>query len=209
MFWNWLKDLFGSKNILPMPVEKKEVVQSELSSLDSKLRARLTELVKRDIGLRETHGKNRSPMIDLINTNVKGAYIGGPYCIAGLVYRGIKALAEEQKMKIPAWMDTASTQSFYDRSPSLYRRPKGEMPKKGDIGIQQQYADENKGHAYMLDADQVSVNQYTLEYNTDGSGGRDGDGFYTRIRTQGGDTSKRYRGAVDVVQALIDYNKKD
>ena len=191
----WFTDLFKSK---PAPV----------ATLDAEYRNRLVALVKEDVGQRETQGKNRSPLIDSINKAVPGADIGGPYCIAGLVHRGIMRLAKEKDLKVPAWMNTASTQSFYGGAPGIYRKAKGEMPKKGDVCIQQNYNDQGRGHAYILSADQTSINQYSIEYNTDGSGGRDGDGVYERVRTQNGDALKRYRGAVDVVQALIDYNKK-
>lgn len=44
-------------------------------------------------GVRESHGKNRSPIIDTINTRI-GIPLGSPYCAAGVSFCFIKAKAE-------------------------------------------------------------------------------------------------------------------
>lgn len=190
---------------------KKEVVASQPKkevSLEQILRDDLLELLLVDVGERETKGKNRSPFIDAINKDVRDAYLGAPYCLSWIVSRGIKRLCAKHGYKMPSWMNTPSTQSFYNAAPAKYKIPKGSLPKKGDVGIQQSKTNSGSGHAYILVKDQVSSTQETVEANTDASGGRDGDGVYRRTRTQNGDSSKNYRGAVNVIQAIIDHNKK-
>nr|BFD58897.1 hypothetical protein CKG001_10040 [Bdellovibrio sp. CKG001] len=190
-------------------IEKEQPLPGEApksKGLDAVLRDELVGLVKQDLGQRETHGKNRSPLIDEINKSVKGAYLAAPYCISGLVSRGIMRLCRKHGFSMPLWMNTASTQEFYNNAPAHYRIPKGKVAGKGDIAIQQSYTSPGNGHAYMLTEDESAGIQKSIEYNTDGSGGRDGDGVYERVRTQSGDATKRYRGAVDVVAAILDYN---
>ena len=175
--------------------------------VDVFLRNELIKLVAKDIGQRETTGKNRSPLIDMINSSCPGAYIGAPYCISGLLVRGVKKLCNTYGLANPVKM-TASTQEFYDATPAKFKHAKGSLGHKGDIGIQQSKSNPDTGHAYILEEDEASTSglQHTIEYNTDGSGGRDGDGVYRRTRSQSGDLLKRYRGSVDVIAWILSAN---
>lgn len=214
--WNWILTKLGIRKnkvvVEPLPKinEPTPVDPVVVPPADDVLaiRKRFVALFSEDIGQRETNGKNRSPLIDMINKMVKGAYIGAPYCMSAIVARAIMRLCKELGWEMPDWMNTASTQSFYNNCPQKYRIPKGSLPKMGDIGIMQSYSNAGSGHAYMLEEDEKGSSQKTIEANTDGSGGRDGDGWYQRKRTQNGDLTKKYRGSVDVIQALIDHNKK-
>lgn len=173
--------------------------------VDVFLRNELIKLVAKDIGQRETGGNNRSPMIDAINDQL--AYRGAPYCISGLLVRGVKKLCRSYGLTNPVLM-TASTQEFYDATPAKFKHAKGVLGHKGDIGIMQSKSNSDSGHAYILEEDETSTSgvQHTIEYNTDGSGGRDGDGVYRRTRSQSGDLLKRYRGSVDVIAWILSAN---
>lgn len=175
--------------------------------IEQRLRDRIVTLWQSDLDQYETKGSNRSPMIDEVNTHVSGAYLGAPYCIAGLVYRGIMAICKEEGLKMPSWMNTASTQSFYNSAPDKYKISKDSpnKAKKGDIGIQQRYSNPDQGHAYGFRADE-NYSQLTIEYNTDPGGSRNGDGVYERTRSRSGDAEKKYRGSVDVIKAILEAN---
>lgn len=214
--WYRFKGWFSAKPSSPPPVVPYKPPQApnkpttpskpaETTSADAFLRKRLVQLVERDIGQREDNGKNRSKLIDSINREL--ASLGDPYCISGLLIRGVKDLCHEQGLKNPVTM-TASTQEFYDSAPGKFKRPKGTAGKKADICIQQSRTSPGSGHAYILSVDQPTADsiQQTIEYNTDGSGGRDGDGVYRRQRSQSGDLAKKYRGSVDVVAWIISAN---
>lgn len=204
---SWIKS-FSTKKAAKIVVEPLPKVNvPEGLSLDQQTRRELILLVREDLNERETQGKNSSPMIDKVNKTVKGAYFRAPYCLSGLVARGLMRLCAKHNWKLPPWMNIASTQEFWEKAPEKYKIPKGRPGEMADICIMRQYSDADRGHAYILEDDQISTTQHTIEYNTDGSGGRDGDGVYRRIRTQDGDSSKKYLGAVDVIQAILDYNQ--
>ena len=197
----YFAEIFGAKipqsSTLPKP---ENVPTPKVLTLNDKL----VDLCKEDIGQRETNGNNRSKLIDEINT-AAGVDLGSPYCIAGILYRGVFRLCKINGLKMPINIE-ASTQEFWRNVPSKYKRLKGVNAKKGDIGIMQSRSDSSKGHAYLIIEDE-SDKQKTLEYNTDPSGGRDGDGVWIRERSQSGDLAKKYLGAVDICQWIRDLNK--
>lgn len=159
----------------------------------------------KDVGQKESNGNNRSPMIDDINKQM-GEDMGQPYCISGLMIRAIKPLGETFGLKRP-FMLNSSTQSFWQLVPAKYKRLAGIMAKKGDMGILQNRDNADRGHAFLVKEDQVdSKIENTVEYNTDPSGGRDGDGVYERTRSQDGDDAKKYLGCIDIVQWFLDEN---
>lgn len=171
------------------------------------LRTELVGYALDDVGMTEDKGPNRSEMIDEVNRNVPGGSLGAAYCMSGLVYRAVRRLCKNHGWTMPSWINTASTQGFYNSAPAKYKRPKGDFGgKKGDICIQQSYSNPGLGHAYMLTAAETKTGQQTVEYNTNPAGSRNGDGVYKRTRTQAGDSSKKFRGSVDVVQAILDHN---
>lgn len=196
-FFAWLAYIAPKANAV-QPMAKITVVDNIL------LRGKFVRAWQARLNERETNGKNRSPYIDTV-CKFFGLPPGQPYCIGGLLYEVDKAL-EGTNFHNPL-PHTMSTQDFYNRTPNRYRKPKGMYPNRGDICIQVSRNDPYRGHAYGLIEDQIGAGQKTIEFNTDGSGGRDGDGVYVRSRTQDGDNAKEYRGAVDIVQWIIDYNK--
>jgi hypothetical protein len=131
--------------------------------------------------------------------------MGQPYCIGWVVYR-INGLCEAKGLKNPL-PKTMSTQEFWRRTPEAYKKHKGIKAAKADVGIQQQYANPTKGHAYVL-TDNEGTFQPTVEANTNIQGSRDGDGIYENQREQSGDQSKKYLGAVDVAQWVCDHNSR-
>lgn len=217
--WSRIKSWFAPRKskatpISPTPTKPPEAPNKPTTpsnppapSADAFLRDALIKLVQKDIGQRETNGKNRSALIDMINSNCPGAYIGAPYCISGLLVRGVKKLCNNHGLVNPVKM-TASTQEFYDSAPAKFKHAKGTLGHKGDIGIQQSRSNPDTGHAYILEEAEADTSglQHTIEYNTDGSGGRDGDGVYRRTRSQSGDMAKKYRGSVDVIAWILSAN---
>jgi hypothetical protein len=168
-------------------------------------RKEILDLWSRDVGQRETNGKNRSPLIDSINTRIGGVKtLGAPYCIAGLLARGVIPFCERHGFKMNRVHLTHGTQEFFRvMSKNGYARTTGDV---ADIGIMQNRTDENYGHAWGV-VKKLNAHDYkSAEYNTDGSGSRDGDGFYFRERDDDGDFGKKFRGFIDVVQAIADAN---
>lgn len=146
---------------------------------------KIVEIIQRDVDaeMRETHGKNRSPRIDSFNKRV-GVYLGAPYCASGgwcAIDDACKALGIKNPVK-----PTASSQDFRRTSfvPAKFIRAEGSLGKKGDVGVLQVYGDSSRGHHTVLREDQATQPNFkTVEYNTDGSGTRDGDGAYAMTRS--------------------------
>lgn len=177
----------------------------EGSLTEEKLRQELVALWIKDIGMKET-GFNRGAWVDAIN-KVLHVPEGSAYCIGALLVRGVKVLCEKYKLKIPKKMMDASTQNFWRNAPLEFKNEKPAFAKLGDFGILRNFADAGKGHAFGFRLPETSASkQETVEYNTDLSGSREGDGCYTGIRSQSGTSSKEYLGSVDVVAWIMSEN---
>lgn len=170
----------------------------------------LINLCKEDLSQREVDGPNRSKMIDAINTRL-GVPLGSPYCIGGLLVRGVARLCDEYKLNLPVnFPFTAGTQKFWYGSlkqqngfvHSYLENQPYEKAKKGSIGILQNKVDKAHGHAFMFAEDESDV-QHTIEYNTNLKGSRNGDGVYELARTVKGTSTKIYLGNVDVVSWIL------
>jgi len=175
-----------------------------MSEKEKYLRDKLVTLWMKDIGQREDRGKNRSVMIDACNKRM-GVKMGEPYCISGLLARGVEVLCTQEELVNPVIM-TAGTQKFWHRSPEKYRKLKGMLSLKSDIGILVNKDNAGKGHAFGFKEDETPKKQMTCEYNTSPAGSRDGDGFYCLERVQEGTKTKTYRGSVDVIKWIMDAN---
>lgn len=163
-------------------------------------RQEILELWLRDKGLRETGGKNRSPVIDAINLRIRKGTLGAPYCIAGLLARGVIPFCEKYGLKMNKIHITHGTQEFFNvMAKNGFAKSEGDV---ADIGIMQNRSDKNYGHAWGVKKRLNKKDYESAEYNTDGSGGRDGDGFYIRERDNDGDFLKSFRGFIDVVAAI-------
>lgn len=186
------------------PVVVPEPIVTPGLTADQYLREKLVGYWNHDVGQEETHGRNRSPMIDYIN-KITGAGNGAPYCIGGLLVRGVRQMCLDLGLKCPVPI-IAGTQSFWAKS-AEYRTPKGssKLAQHGDIGILRNKGDKSHGHAFGFDKDETSK-QYTVEYNTNGAGSRDGQGVYKLVRTQSGTATKDYLGSVDVVKWILAAN---
>lgn len=167
------------------------------------LRDALVGLIMEDLGKKEDNGPNRSPLIDAINTRL-GVDLGSPYCIGGLLVRGVERLCTIYKLVNPVVM-TAGTQNFWWKAPDKYRKLKGNKAKKSDIGILVNKDDPSHGHAFMFTEDESNV-QRTIEYNTNIAGSRNGDGVYRLERSATGTITKNYRGSIDVVAWILAAN---
>lgn len=170
---------------------------------------KIVELIQKDVDakLRETDGKNRSERIDSFNTRT-GVPLGSPYCASG-GWCAIDDACKELGLKNPI-PTTASSQAFRHTKfvPEKYIRPAHELGKKGDAAIFQVIGDENKGHYVTVREDQTDPIKFkTLEYNTDGSGSRDGDGAYAMTRvTEGRIGNKFFICFTDVPSWIADHN---
>lgn len=201
------------KPIEPVKPQPPKPVQNDyltLAETEDFLRLFLVSLWLEDLGKRETKGQNRADWIDDINRQM-GVDVGEPYCISGLLIRGVKRLCLKFNLKNPVTM-TSSTQRFFQRSEILapkfvITKGSGVLAKKGCIGILRQRTDMTKGHAFGFKQDEGSRGQITIEYNTNTGGSRNGDGVYSITRTQNGTSTKEYLGAVDVVAWILSANK--
>lgn len=163
--------------------------------------------------LREIPGKkNRSPRIDSFNRRAL-SYMGAPYCASG-GWCAIDDACSKLGLVNPV-PPTASSQAFRKASfvPAKYIRADGELGKKGDVAVLQSVGNPGQGHYTTLGADQKEQHLTfpTLEYNTDGSGSRDGDGAYAMTRSIV-DRSKANSGKIfvcftDIPQWILDHNQ--
>lgn len=172
----------------------------------------IIQIVQEDVTnkLRETGGKNRGRRIDEFNRRAK-SYMGAPYCASGL-WTAIDDTCKRMGLKNPA-APTASSQAFRKTSyvPAKYIRAEGSLGKKGDIAVLQNANETTHGHVAAVSEDQKKQPKFkTVEYNTDGSGTRDGDGAYAMTRSTK-DLSKENAGKkficfTDVAQWVLDHN---
>lgn len=187
---------------------KPSEVPPTVSSKEAEMRAELVSNMAKYVGERESNGYNRSPVIDAANRGL-GVALGSSYCMSGFYWYGIKPFIEARGWKAPTWMKTASTQNFWNNCPVKYKTLKGAgLGKKGDAGLMRNYDDAGKGHVYILADNETNKGVPTIEFNTNPAGSRDGDGVHARTRTQAGDSSKKYLGSINVLQALLDHNNR-
>jgi len=174
--------------------------------------AKIIEIVSTDVNnkLRESGGKNRGPRIDEFNSRAK-SYVGAPYCASGL-WCAIDDACKILGLNNPV-PPTSSSQAFRKPSfvPPRYMREDGEFAKVGDFGVLQTRAKKSHGHLTLVRYDQAShPNFYTMEYNTDGSGTRDGDGAYSMQRSTVDfakiNSNKRFICFTDIPQWIEDFN---
>lgn len=175
----------GLEKVAP-PIPLPDVSPNPVGTLTRQVIAdKIVSIIQRDVDaeLRETGGKNRSPRIDSFNKRV-GVAMGSPYCASGgwcAIDDACKALGIKNPVK-----PTAESQDFRRSSfvPAKFLRPEGSLGKKGDVGVLQVSGDSGHGHHTTLREDQSSQPYFkTVEYNTDGSGTRDGDGAYAMTRS--------------------------
>jgi len=170
---------------------------------------KIVELIQKDVDnkLRESGGKNRGDRIDQFNTRVK-APLGSPYCASG-GWCAIDDACSELGLKNPvpptAWSQAFRIHTFV---PRRYIKPIEALGKKGDVGIFKVDGDDSRGHYVTVAEDQICHPYFkTLEYNTDGSGSRDGDGCYSMTRsTIGESANKFFMSFTDIPQWILDYN---
>lgn len=169
----------------------------------------IIELVKKDVeeNLRETDGKNRSPRIDSFNERV-GVPLGSPYC-ASAIWCAIDDACKLLNLKNPI-PPTGWSQAFRRKSfvPEKYIKARSSLGNKGDVGVMQVTTDPQRGHLVLVAEDQKNTPKYdTYEYNTDGSGSRDGDGAYKMTRSTTGVSGKKiFICFTDVPQWILDAN---
>lgn len=157
--------------------------------------------VRSHIGEKETKGPNRSPFIDALCKR-GGVPLGSSYCLLGATC-ALDDACKELGLKNPVGI-RAGTQVWFESVPSHYKRG---TAKPGFIGIFQDRKDRAHGHAVTCTSDEDTDFVFqTVEFNTNASGSREGDGVYVKERTAHGYPSMSLRGFVDVVQWICDAN---
>lgn len=198
----FLKALFAPENVSALVKKILPAGKSEPQKVDI-LRDLFIKKCLAMQGQKETHGKNRSPMIDADNKKA-GVPLGSPYCLTSLMCR-LDEACKEMGLKNPIGIQ-ASTQMFFNSVKNKYLVTTG---KKGTIAIFQSRSNSSRGHAAAVREDMVKGTNHfeTIEFNTDGQGSRDGDGVWPKTRSTYGNQTMRFRGWVDVCAWVIDSNK--
>lgn len=141
-----------------------------------------------DNGLvRESEGKNRSPVIDAM-CRTFGAPLGSPYCALGVswCFRNYRLLVASDARPFPYTASSQYIKRIFGQQGLLSRDPDALMGWKGALGgwtnpdgahghvffIEKRWQDEN-GHVIAIG---------TIEYNTNGQGERDGEGAFRLMR---------------------------
>jgi hypothetical protein len=165
------------KNEATMP--ESTATQDEVApSLPAELRPRerVVQEASALMGLKETHGRNRSPIIDKMNLLV-GANYGDPWCASFNAY--VYYLAEIPKYPKSAWSPSWVT------NPTWTRKSGGETPKPGDpFGI---YFQNKKRVAHTGLIEKWGDAVITMEGNTGptgvvGEADRNGEGSHKKRR---------------------------
>lgn len=176
-----------------------------LIDLEDELRKVIVTLCLNDVGQREINGKNRSPMIDLVNKEI-GVSLGSPYCISAILIRGVKPAIKILGLKVPSdFKFSASTQLFFNAS-KLHVRPRAELAKRGDIAIWRQKANPALGHAGLVRSDQQVLASFdSVQYNTSSGAAeeRDGEGVYEKPASTIDSKKWEFRGFIDVCGWIV------
>jgi hypothetical protein len=134
--------------------------------------------IRKDLGVKETLGRNRGPRIDQINRAL-GVELGSPYCAGGisLAYR-------ELETGFKGFPFTARSQGFLEwakKEKRYFTDPDNLANCKGALGGWTLKKDKARGHVYAIERRLTSptgsvVAIGTIEYNTNRAGSRDGEG---------------------------------
>ena len=178
--------------------------KQEIENLEDTIRNHAARLALDDVGLLEGPVHNRSNWIDKINKEMN-LPMGSAYCLSALFVRVFIPLCKIYSLKIP-FIPNGSTQKFYDSVPKEYLRGPEELCQRGDIVILQDRKNPSLGHAYLVIRDDVI--QDSVEYNTNIKGSPYGDGCYELKRTRDGTTGLKYRGAIKIIDWILNENKK-
>jgi hypothetical protein len=172
------KGLINVKLYIVSQPEQKPKAKGKTSGLE------IIEFAERFVGLRETHGNNRSPEIDKWNKSA-GSYLGAPYC-ASFVSYVLRSLGIDAPNS--AWSPTMVSRN---------RIPFSDI-EQGDVFWL------TISHTGFIDNPRyTSTGVSTVEANTSPSSSldakdRDGDGVYRKLRNkkllgQSGNKFSRYR----------------
>jgi hypothetical protein len=135
------------------------------------------EQARQAIGIREATGRNDGPLVDEILSSVNLEGTKSPWCAAFIVWVGDKAFGSTLFNPYPrsAWSPVFLTKPTWDR------QRKGTSLKPADVfGIWFN----SMGRVAHVGLVEKSEGDWlvTIEGNTNGGGGRDGDGVYRRRR---------------------------
>ena len=216
-FFSWLKRQFenqpGVENVKEQVVPLATVPKSPYPTRDQVsdiLNGLILGSIPTRIGIRysdirETHGKNRSPAIDLIIKN-QGGVLGDPYCQWG-VQEVLDQLCIELKIKrsnvpIPKG---GSTQMVWNAIPQKYKR---RLPSALHWVTWQNKSNPGRGHVGICLGEVLRDNSFrTFEFNTTvmiDDVVRDGEGAFFVTRRLNDTQTMRLLGFTDIYEAICD-----
>ncbi len=180
----FFKGLFGKKRTEPTevkpPVELPvgnipPIIHSD--ELAQKIYDRWLFHITKWIGFLENQGDNKGTILSPMIISV-GGKPGHAYCLFGQ-QRMKKDVCSDLNIILDGWVETGSTQTFFNKIPSKYKYM---IPKVGDIVIWQSKKDPSKGHAAwvkeLIYENGKLVAFITIEFNTNSQGSREGEGCF-------------------------------
>lgn len=196
--------------ISPKPTPRPEPVPEELPHPPKAPRQSREVLIEellaeaeQYLGTKETHGKNRSPVIDSIVTKAGGSP-GSPYCMYFCQFI-INKVAQRLNLNKPLYQSGA-TQVVWQKTPEKYKL---KDPTPGALVFWQSRSNSSRGHVGFVESVNIDKTKFkTIEANTNKKGSREGEGILRQERSTKGSTVLRYLGCVDVVQMMIDAQNK-
>jgi hypothetical protein len=131
------------------------------------------EIARLNLGVRESSGKNRGPVVDLYVRRA-GASLGSPWC-AAFCYWCFSEASMELMRPCPC-PRTASVHRLWRKAAPRFQVP---VPTDGSLFL----VDHGAGRGHVGLVEEVNGDRLTtIEGNTDASGTREGDGVYRRFR---------------------------
>ncbi len=160
---------------IPAPVPTPAPVIDKMA-----LRERILDVSRGLTGQTETHGPNRSPIIDQMN-RLTGVPLGSPYCASHNAWCYTQAGAPKGSFPVSAWSPD------WVKNPSWTRAKGGRTPQAADAGGIYSQSMGRINHTFLIEDWQKS-SALTREGNTSPSAefgsasDRDGDGFWRKRR---------------------------
>lgn len=138
--------------------------------------------------VRETHGANRSPIIDVWN-NIAGVARGSSWCMSFVYNMYKKAGGTKLTRTGSVWRQVDHADSYGSGLMCYDADDYGFSAKRGDIGCMSNKGTNDNligqswfGHTYIVIRDAINGWVATIEGNTNNNGSREGNGVYERSR---------------------------
>lgn len=212
-----IKSIFSAKPAEILPIQSNPIQQVPdvgivaPEPLSPKPEVKMMDLVdaiklcvKKYEGVRETNGKNRSPVIDKIITS-HGGGLGSAYCAYGAcqIVDDLVALYASKGHKVSFDIyKTGSSQTMWAKAKDAYKLGK---PKAGSIVIWKHMNGNWTGHVGICLSDLEGGGFKTFEFNTspdNHSVVRDGEGAYYKTRPFKDVGDMHILGFIDLQKAM-------